>query len=426
MKLSRFIPLVVAATLLFSCASKPAETKKPASTSNGTTKTEPAVPEVPKVELLFNESAAVKDTGSKAFNCTSAKETVNNMTVGWNLGNTMDAIGGSSLYSETAWGQPKTTKAMIDGLAASGIKTIRIPVSWAAHMDKKNYTVKADWMNRVKEIVDWAIEDDMYVILNCHHDNYGTPNKLPAGFGYYPNSKNKIESERWLLNLWTQISLAFNNGYDEHLIFETMNEPRLCGTGHEWWFDANAEECRDAANVLNEYNQLVVDTIRASGGNNEKRFIMCPGLQASPDSALASAFKMPTDNAPDKLIVSVHMYSPYTFAMQSPGEKTFTSRHQAELAKTFKNLDTKFIQAGYPVVVGEMGAVNKKNTEERVKWFDCFIRQTRKYGMTACLWDNGAWEVSGDDYNEKFGFYNRNTQTWYFPELIEAMIEATK
>ena len=384
----------------------------------------PAEPEDPGVILMFDESKAIKDTGKKDFVITSATEVVKRMTLGWNLGNTLDATGGATVNSETSWGQPKTTKEMIDGLAKSGIKTIRIPVSWSKHMDKNTYTVYEDWMLRVKTIVDWAIENDMYVILNCHHDNYSTPKKMPKCTGYYPNSTNKNESERFLLNLWTQISLAFNDGYDEHLVFETMNEPRLCGTNHEWWFDANAADCKDAAACLNEYNQLVVDTIRASGGNNAKRMIACPALAASPDSAFAAAFKMPTDDAPDKLIVSVHMYTPYSFAMQSPGERTFTSSHKANLVQYFGKLNTRFISKGYPVYIGEFGATNKDNLEDRVAWFDYFIRESRKYGMTSMLWDNGVWEVKNNDYNEHYGFYNRREQTWYFPEILAAMTAA--
>ena len=403
--------------LFTACASKD---KVPAKT------TQTVQEEDPGVVLLFDEATAIKDTGSKTFNGVSAMQTVKDMTVGWNLGNTLDAIGNSTLNSETSWGQPRTTKEMIDGLANSGIKTIRIPTSWAKHMDKKTYTINPEWMKRVKEIVDWAIEDGMYVILNDHHDNFNNPAKMPTCVGYYPNETNKVESERFLLNLWTQIALAFNNGYDEHLVFETLNEPRLVGTGHEWWFDQNAEECKEAANCLNEYNQLILDTIRKTGGNNHKRYVSCPGLAAAPDAALNPAFKMPQDDEKGKLILSVHMYTPYKFAMESPGMTTFTTGHQAELGKYFSRLNASFISKGIPVIIGEMGATNKENLEERVKWFNYFLTQSRKYGMTSCLWDNGAWEIRNNDFNEKYGFYNRREQTWYFPEILDAMIESTK
>ena len=133
---------------------------------------------------------------------------------------------------------------------------------------------------------------------------------------------------------------------------------------------------------------------------------------------------MPTDDAPDKLIVSVHMYTPYSFAMQSPGERTFTSSHKANLVQYFGKLNTRFISKGYPVYIGEFGATNKDNLEDRVAWFDYFIKESRKYGMTSVLWDNGVWEVKNNDYNEHYGFYNRREQTWYFPEILAAMTAA--
>ena len=382
-----------------------------------------AEPKLKAPETVFDKDNAIKDSGSKAFNSDSAIETVKAMKTGWNLGNTLDATGTKRVTSETSWGQPKTTKAMIDGLAASGIKSIRIPVSWHNHIIDKNYTVDTKWMLRVKEIVDWAISDDMYVILNLHHDNGSSPAALKACEGFYPNSANYEESKRYLENVWTQICLAFNNGYDEHLVFETMNELRLVGTGHEWWFDPNAEECRDAAESLNKLNQVALNAIRASGGNNEKRFVACPGLQASPDSALAAAFKMPEDIESGRLIVSAHMYSPYRFAMESPGATKYTAGFRTENVNMFKRLNDTFIASGYAVYIGEYGATNKNNLDDRVAWFHDFIKYTRNYGISCFLWDNGVWKVSGNDYNEHYGFYDRNNQKWFFPEILDAIVE---
>ena len=382
-----------------------------------------AAPKVKAPETVFNSSNAVVDTEKVSFNATSAIETARDMKTGWNLGNTLDATASKRLTSETSWGQPKTTKAMIDGLAKSGMKTIRIPTSWHNHIIDDNYTIDPKWMARVKEIVDWAIENDMYVILNSHHDNHDKPAAMKKGNGYYPNATNYEESKRFLENVWSQICLAFNNGYDEHLIFETMNEPRLVGTSHEWWFDPNAAECKEAAETLNKLNQDVVNTIRSSGGNNAKRFIACPGLQASPDSALADAFVMPTDIESGRLMVSVHMYSPYKFAMESPGATKYTTQMSRENAATFKRLADKFIANGYAVYIGEYGATNKNNLEDRLAWFHDFIKFTKAHGIPCVLWDNQVWQVSGKDYNEHFGYYNREAQSWYFPEILEAIVE---
>jgi len=378
------------------------------------------------ISSTFDKSKAIVDSEKKAFTGTSVIETVKDMKTGWNLGNTLDATGRKDLSSEVNWGQPKTTKAMIDGLAKSGIKTIRIPVSWSNHIIDDKYTIDPAWMSRVKQIVDWAIENDMYVILNTHHDNYDKNTVMKYGNGYYPTTENYEESTKFLCNVWAQISLAFNNGYDQHLIFETLNEPRPRGTSEEWWFNKNSNLGKDVAKTINKFNQDILDTIRASGGNNEKRYVSCTGLAASPDALLSDEFQMPKDIEKGRLIVAVHMYTPYSFAMESPGQKSFTPIMGSEIAKIFKRLNDKFIVNGYPVIIGEYGATNKNNLEARVAWFHYFLKYSRMYGMTSCLWDNGSWLVNGTDYNEHYGYYNRKEQKWFFPEILKAIQEETK
>ena len=379
--------------------------------------------------ISYNKDKAVVDSGSKNFKEITAIELVKDMKTGWNLGNTLDATGGGkSLASETSWGQPKTTKKMIDGLAASGIKTIRIPVSWSRHIIDKNYTIDPAWMDRVKEIVDWAIEDGMYVVLNIHHDNFEKNAKMPLNGGFYPTDENYEESAKFVCNTWAQIALAFNNGYDEHLVFEVLNEPRLCGTNEEWYYNATSPKSIKAMANLNKLTQNILDVIRASGGNNMKRLVAVPSLQASPESALARTFKMPEDydGSKDRLIVSVHMYTPYNFAMESPGITKYSDSVKKEFTSMFKKLNDHFIANGYAVYIGEYGATNKNNLEDRVAWFHDFIKESRVYGMPCFLWDNGVWEVEESDYNEHYGYYNRRTQKWYFPEIIKAINEEIK
>lgn len=383
-----------------------------------------------ETEFLFDLDGAVKDNGTVEFKNITAFELTKAMTTGWNLGNTLDATSSNGLDSETSWGQPETTKAMIDGLAASGIKTIRIPVSWHNHItDKQNYTIDTEWMKRVKTVVDWAISDGMYVILNTHHDNYESPSVIPRASGYYPNTQNLEESQRFISNVWAQIATAFNNGYNEHLIFETLNEPRPAGTKCEWWYDADPV-CIDAVKCLLQLNQTALDTIRSTGGNNAKRFVMCPALQASENSASALSFKMPQDTEKGRLILSIHAYTPYSFAMEAPGVTTFTQAHKDELNTMFTKLKSKFLDYGYPVIIGEYGATNKDNLEERVAWFDYYVSTAKSFGIPCMLWDNGVWELRQDengnpDYSEGYGFYNRLAQSWYFPEITETIISAS-
>ena len=354
----------------------------------------------------------------------SAQEIVREMGTGWNLGNTLDANATGGLESETSWGQPRTTKEMIDGIARAGFKTIRIPVSWSNHITGKNHRIDSAWLRRVKQIVDWAIEDGLYVILNCHHDNYSSPSGISYGDGYYPNPVCWNESMLFVKNLWLQIGREFNDGYDEHLIFEVLNEPRLRGHEHEWWISAGCNDCKHAAQTLNRLNQTAVDAIRSCGGNNAERLIMIPGLAAAPHSVLDSdTFTLPKDSADGRLILSVHIYAPYSFAMENPGEQIFLPKHENELKGTFAELNDRFIRNGIPVIIGEYGATNKNNTEQREAWFRTFITESRRYGMCACLWDNGDWNASVT-YEEKFGFYNRTEQSWYFPTTLRAITES--
>ncbi|MCQ2242333.1 glycoside hydrolase family 5 protein [Treponema sp.] len=355
----------------------------------------------------------------------SANDLVVDMKTGWNLGNTLDATGTKSMSSETSWGMPKTTKAMIDGLADYGIKTIRIPVSWSNHIIDSKYTIDPAWMSRVKEIVDWAIGDGMYVIIDDHHDNYGAAVGLTACKGYYPNSANYEESSNFLTNVWTQVALAFNNGYDEHLIFETMNEPRLRGTDSEWNYSSTNELTVDAQKTINKLNQDCVDAIRKTGGNNAKRFIMIPGFAATPAAVLSDEFVLPKDKVEGKILISVHMYTPYSFAGQSPGAKTFLPKMQNDFVLGFKKLNEKFVKNNVGVVIGEYGVVNKNNLEERVKYFTAYLKFAKQYNLCPILWDNGQWKVSegSTNYSEKFGYYNRKDQTWYFPEISELLVQ---
>lgn len=348
------------------------------------------------------------------------------MGFGWNLGNTLDATGGTDLNSERSWGQPFTTKEMIDGIAASGIKTIRIPVAWHNHIvNKKNAYIDPAWMARVKQIVDWAIDDGLYVILNTHHDNADKPETaLKASDGYYPDKASLKESEKFLYNVWNDISRTFNNDYDEHLIFETLNEPRPKATSHEWNYRAGCSVCKEAIECINDFNQLIVNTIRASGGNNAYRFIAVPSVACSLDSLLSDDFVLPEDSA-GRIIAAVHLYTPYSFAMDpNPSLTKFTDSYRKNLSETFNKLNKKFISNGIPVYIGEMGAVNKNNLSEREAWFRYFVSNAHALGIPAILWDNGNFDSSDNKFEEKYGFYCRMQAKWYFPSLIEIAVES--
>ena len=354
------------------------------------------------------------------------------MGLGWNLGNSLDATGGSGLDTETSWSNPKTTQALIDKVKSLGFNTVRVPVSWGKHVSGDNYTIDSAWLARVKEVVDYCYKNDMYVILNIHHDTKSSVSA--SGAGYYPRSSAYSSSEKFVTSVWSQAAEYFKD-YDYHLIFETLNEPRLIGTGYEWWFDkwSIPSEVKDAIDCINKLNQKAVDTIRDTGSNNRGRLIMCPGYDASIDGATVSGFKLPTDISGNKnrIAVSVHAYSPYNFAMNvgSGSTSTYTSSIKSELRDLFSTLKSNFRDKGIPVVIGEFGSTDKNNTAERVKWATDYTALAKKNNIPCVLWDNNAFAVyNGSSIvlnSEYHGYINRKNNTVTSPakDVIEALMK---
>lgn len=355
----------------------------------------------------------------------TASQVVADMTVGWNIGNSLDAFGQSSNFpytssNETYWGNPATTKELIDAVAKAGFNTIRIPVSWGQYTTGSDYEIPDFFMSRVKEVVDYCIANDMYVILNTHHD-------ISSDFSfYYPNNANKSRSEAYFKSVWTQIANEFKN-YDYHLVFETMNEPRLVGHSQEWWFPRNnpSSDIQEAISCINDYNQVALDAIRATGGNNATRCVMIPGYDASIEGCMTDGFKMPTDSASDRLILSVHAYIPYTFALASDSyTATFSDSLKSDIDTLFSDLNSKFLSNNIPVVIGETSATNRNNTSERVKWADYFWGKAANYSNVAMvLWDNNVYNNPSGSDGECHMYIDRSTLTWKDPEIISAIMK---
>ncbi len=353
---------------------------------------------------------------------TEAFEFVHNMKIGWNLGNTFDAFRESpfadELESETQWVGIATTQEMIDDIREAGFNSIRIPVTWHPHVDE-NYQISEVWLNRVQEVVDYAYNNGMYVILNIHHDN-------SEGF-MYPSTEYLEQSVSYVTSIWQQLAERFAD-YDEHLIFESMNEPRQVGTAWEWSVNGSAD-CKDAIACINEINQAFVNTVRATGGNNLNRYLMIPGYDASPDGATNAGFVLPTDadGVKDKLIISVHAYTPYNFALQADSESGSSSAFDSDTARftadinTFMNkLYNKFIKEGIPVVIGEFGSRDKnQNTQSRIDHATYYIAAARARGMSCFWWDNNAFTGNG----ENFGLYYRRGGYFVYPEIVDALMK---
>lgn len=328
-------------------------------------------------------------------------ELVRDMKIGWNLGNSLDCKDKSYTTPEaheTYWSNPKTTKAMIDTVKSAGFNTIRVPVSWGEKMNSSN-VVDSAWMDRVEEVVNYGLANDMYVIVNVHHDDsWIVPRET-----YKESAKIKLKA------LWTQIAQRFEY-YDEHVIFEVLNEPRLVGDATEW-----TGGTAEARAIINEYNQTAIDAIRATGGNNERRFVMAP-----PHGAAMSALNGYTVPNDDNVIVSIHSYSPYEFAMNGYGTSSWGSdSDKIKLKAELQNLYNKFISKNIPVVIGEFGATNKANTSDRETWAEYYVATAREYGITCVLWDNNKFGTG----TEMFGMLDRSNCTWTYPTVIEALMK---
>lgn len=344
---------------------------------------------------------------------------IRELHLGWNLGNTFDAtnIGNISaeheLDYEKAWCGEFTKIENIAALKAAGFNTIRIPVSWHNHVDE-NFNISRAWLTRVKEVVDWCRDMDLYVIVNTHHDN-------EEDF-YYPDSAHMESSKKYLTAVWSQIAEAFKD-YDEHLILESLNEPRLVGTNYEWWIDQNNEQCKDAVSCINTLNQLFVDTVRASGGNNASRWLLVPGYAASPDGALNPGFAMPADPQ-NRVILSVHAYRPYNFALNKTGTKEWSldnAGDTGDIIQFMDNLYGKFVLNGVPVLIGEFGAMNKDNLEARVAFSAYYTACARARGISCLWWDNNAFAGSG----ENFGLLYRKSSSFTYPEIVQALVKGS-
>lgn len=327
------------------------------------------------------------------------------ITVGWNLGNTLDATGGNGLSSETSWGNPKATEELILAVKEAGFNAVRIPTTWYNHCSGSNYTIDEAWMERVQEVVDYAYDNGMYVILNAHHEDFN-----------FPSDANYSKAKKALTSIWKQIAENFKD-YGERLIFEGQNEPRKIGTNVEW--NGGDAEGRDNVNKL---NADFVKTVRATGGNNEKRCLMVPTYAAS--FYALSGFELPDD---DRLIVSVHAYSPYNFAMNTGGGATnnfnpSSANSTSELVTMADTLYDRFISKGVGVIIGECGATNKGNNDQRINWAKYFPKCFGSKGIPVFLWDNNAYGTG----NEKFGLIHRDTLKWEYPEYVKAFVSTAK
>ncbi|MCI7017828.1 MAG: glycoside hydrolase family 5 protein [Prevotella sp.] len=322
-----------------------------------------------------------------------------NVVMGWNLGNSLEAEG-----TETSWGNPATTADMIKAIKGEGFNAVRIPVRWGQHCDMSTMTIDEKWLSRVKEIVDWCLAEDMYVIINTHHDLW---------LEHYPTNAKKTELNEKLGKLWTNIATAFAD-YDGRLAFAGLNEVNAEGN----WGLTPTQENYD---VTNSFNQTFVDVVRATGGNNAQRNLIVQSYRCNPTMGLTNLV-VPTDPTPNRLSVEFHYYDPYSYCSGAAGSYNYwgiafsdkgtvtPDGNEKSLANFFLTIREKWWEQGLGVVIGEYGCschyttADKATQEANMQYYmKCLVSEARKNGFAAFVWDNNAY----GNGSEKFGIFDR-------------------
>ena len=352
----------------------------------------------------------------------SAVQLAAKVKLGWNLGNSLEAIGG-----ETAWGNPKATKALIDLVKANGFNAIRIPVSYDQYLAYASTAqLKAEWLARVKEVVHYVVDNDMYVIVNIHWDGGWLENNCTEAKKSATNAKQKA--------FWEQIATTLR-GFDEHLIFASANEPKV----------ANATEMA----VLTSYHQTFIDAVRSTGGKNAYRTLVIQGPDTDIEKTNKLMLTLPTDKVADRMMLEIHYYTPYQFALMdkdadwgkmfyywgaSNRSTTDTERNptwgeEGDLDKLFKTMKTQFVDKGIPVILGEFGAIRRSNLTgnnlalhlaSRAYYFQYVVKQAKANGIVPFYWDEGNIGSNG------FGIFNRNNTTVADHQALKGLLDGLK
>lgn len=348
------------------------------------------------------------------------------MGMGWNLGNQLEASS-NKVPNETTWGNPTITEDLIKAVKAQGFNTIRIPVSYLSKIgEAPDYTIDSAWLDRVQEVVDYVVGNDMYAVMNIHGDGYYTVD----GSWLLCVDDNQDEIKAKYEAVWKQIADRFKD-YDEHLIFESMNEESDNTYGRP---------NKDGYANINEYNRIFVDTVRGTGSNNTKRWLLLPGWNTNIEYTVGNyGFVIPEDKLCEsdgkRIMISVHYYDPYNFTIDenSSSAKTQWGKYATEnfdnwgqedhVDSQMQMLHDTFIAEGYPVIIGEMGVQDKTHLSEsfneyRRYWLEYVVKSAKANGCIPVYWDNGWNGKNG------FGLFDRTSCTVTQQSLIDAMIRA--
>lgn len=360
------------------------------------------------IMLLSLSACGKKDknsTRSGEMRDITSMELVSEMGIGWNLGNTLDVCNAdrngdgvidenSAEVDETLWGNPFATKELFESLWEDGIRSVRIPITWRDHIDENN-NIDDKWMDRVQEVVNYAYDIGMYVIINIHHDG-GSDEKFGAWVSEAASDYDAFYAR--YSRVWEQIAERFKD-YSDYLIFESMNEVG---------FDSIAKA--DAYELLLKINQDFVDLIRQSGGKNADRHLLIAGYWTDIESCCNVLFKMPSDEK-NRLILSVHYYTPWDFCTTNIRNTWGTAEDTAQMERLVGMLDTWFVSKGVPVIIGEYAA-SGNDLASCIFFIEKFVKHCDDLGIATFYWDNG-------------GQVDRTTYEWRTPSFLEAMKRAT-
>lgn len=343
----------------------------------------------------------------------SAYTFVENLKIGYNLGNTLDSNpigswwnpeGKTPIDFETQWGQPQTTPEIINAIAEKGFNVIRVPVTWGIHMDNNN-VIDAAWMDRVEEVVKMVLNAGCYCILNVQHDTGAADNVwLVADMDKYASIKDKYKA------IWTQVAQRFAD-YDDHLVFEAFNE--ILDSSKNW----NDPSDPRAYEAITRLEQDFVDAVRATGGKNLYRNLMVNPYSAGSTQAKLDGMQIPNDVHPNHILASVHSYDPYWFCNDTDdkdaGEKyyitMFGAEQQQEVLDVINRVSKRFGELGVPWIFGEFGAIGTHaDISERIKYARFVTQQLKARGTTGLWW---------------MGLINRKNLNWYEAEIVDALMQ---
>lgn len=361
---------------------------------DNSSKEEPQKEDQKIVDMPQNNIQESDKNISNKINMT-AKEIVEYMKIGWNLGNSLDStnykkefIGSKKniTYYETLWGNPITTKEMITKLAQAGFNSIRLPVTYYDHM--KDGKIDKLWLDRVEEVINYIIDNNMYCILDIHHDT----GLFPGGSYITSDAEKFSEESKKLQNMWTQIANRFKN-YDYHLLFEGFNEIVDTNKTYDW--------VKGYKHTMNVYklNQVFVDTVRKTGGNNKDRFLVVSTFGHNTDEQKLETFYMPKDESKDKIILALHDYA----------------NTKKDIDSLMNRINKHIVSRKIPVIIDEFGNMANKPLEKRAEMTDYYVKQAKNIGVTLFWWDNGN--------KNEYGLLNRNTLTWEYKKVLKALIQ---